>query len=56
MVRHNAAAEGADTSVTPTEDMQLVLDRYSSTFSEDWLVLKVEKFIVVKIKAMVDVM
>merc|ERR1712025_1265014 len=25
--RHNAAAEGADTSVTPTEDMQLVLDR-----------------------------
>jgi len=25
--RHNAAVEGADTSVTPTEDFQLVLDR-----------------------------
>jgi len=25
--RHNAAVEGGDTSVTPTEDMQLVLDR-----------------------------
>merc|ERR1711994_315196 len=25
--RHNAAIEGANTSVTPTEDLQLVLDR-----------------------------
>ena len=28
LIRHNAAMEGANTSVTPTEDLQLVLDRY----------------------------
>ena len=28
LFRHNAALEGVNTSVTPTEDLQLVLDRY----------------------------
>ena len=31
LIRHNAAVEGANTSVTPTEDFQLVLDRYFTT-------------------------
>ena len=28
LFRHNSAMESANTSVTPTEDLQLVLDRY----------------------------
>ena len=34
LIRHNAAVEGANTSVTPTEDFQLVLDRYFTTIHQ----------------------
>ena len=39
LFRHNAAMEGVNTSVTPTEDLQLVLDRYYATVSKRVLIL-----------------